>query len=65
MALNQAGYPVQFSVDYPDRPLHRLLPSSLCWSSFQLQLSWTWSLGEPPPEWRRSLRVELLCWPPC
>ena len=24
MALNEPGYPVQFSVDYPDRPLHRL-----------------------------------------
>ena len=24
MALNEAEYPVQFSVDYPDRPLNRL-----------------------------------------
>src|SRR5919201_726303 len=24
MAINQAPYPVQFSVDYPDRPLNRL-----------------------------------------
>ena len=24
MALNERGYPVQFSVDYPDRPLNRL-----------------------------------------
>jgi len=24
MAMQQATYPVQFSVDYPDRPLNRL-----------------------------------------
>jgi hypothetical protein len=24
MAMQQAAYPVQFSVDYPDRPLNRL-----------------------------------------
>jgi hypothetical protein len=24
MAMQQAAYPIQFSVDYPDRPLNRL-----------------------------------------
>jgi hypothetical protein len=24
MAIQQAAYPVQFSVDYPDRPLNRV-----------------------------------------
>jgi hypothetical protein len=53
MAMQQAAYPVQFSVDYPDRPLNRLTTAFRIFVAIPILIvlgtvsggTWQWSYG--------------------
>src|SRR2546423_14878198 len=54
MAMQQALYPVQFSVDYPDRPLNRLTTAFRIFVAIPILIvlgavsggTWQWSYGK-------------------
>ena len=54
MAMQQAAYPVQFSVDYPDRPLNRLITAFRIFVAIPILIvlgavsggTWQWSYGK-------------------
>lgn len=54
MAIQQAAYPVQFSVDYPDRPLNRLTTAFRVFVAIPILImlgavsggTWQWSYGK-------------------
>ena len=54
MAMQQSAYPVQFSVDYPDRPLNRLTTGFRIFVAIPILIllgtvsggTWQWSHGK-------------------